>query len=643
MTQAHLLAVALALSVVVSQAAHAQQRSDAQGDPLPEGALLRLGTVRFRNPGPVQHTRFALGGKAVIAADRQGVHVWDVASGKHLRAFENDPDGAEQGRSSFHEKEPQSIVISVDGRLLAAGFSSRTRVWEIDTGKELFPFKARNPGGTRAVAFSADGKLLAVSEHMLISVWELATGLQAQQVPTAANVYALAFSPDGKTLAAGGLDGAVRLFDWSQKTEQRVLPASHYKLDFVTFSKDGKALAAAGTYDTCVWEVPTGKELCHVKGYRGTVHSVGLSADGKAILVGGSEAPLVWIDVSTGKEMHRISERTMQLYGLSLSPDGKMFAAGSWRDCVVHVCDAGRGQELRPFSGHVREVWDVAFSPDGRVVASSAIDGVRLWESETGKHLQHISTTPTVHLTFSSNGKLLATSEASRIVRLWDVQTAKELKSIESAPNNSTIAFSPDCSILAVGGINDRAVWLWDIATGREVRRLQPENYNPHENENRSVAFSPDGKKLAARTSTKIRLWEITSAKLLWEVDGRPPNVPYSVDCVAFSPDGQTLAAGLGNGMVVFVESASGRMLRQFPAQKPQHGERGIRALAFSPDGKMLAAANWRCVVLLEAETAQERLRLEVPAGAVAFSPDGRRLASGNTDTTVMIWDVTRP
>ncbi len=331
-------------------------------------------------------------------------------------------------------------------------------------------------------------------------------------------VTAVAFSPDGKTLANGSGDNTIKLWDVATGTELRVFKGHTSAVASVAFSPGGKILASGSADNTVkLWDVATGAELRTLKGP---------SSMGPGELVefrrNGMSIPF-----------------SFSYRCVAFSPDGKTLASGGGLQ-RIDLWDVATGTESRTLKGHFGSVESVAFSPDGKTLASGSDDGtVKLWNLENGssKTLGDDSgwTSITVYtVAFSPDGKLLASGDSANTIKFWDLENGRELKALRENPDGSNlsdvraVAFSPDGKSLA-SGTDDNTVNLWDVSTGRALRTLEG-----HYQGVRSIDFSPDGRTLASGSGDlTIKLWEVASGKELASlvaVDER--------DWIVVTPDG---------------------------------------------------------------------------------------------------------
>ncbi len=184
--------------------------------------------------------------------------------------------------------------------------------------------------------------------------------------------------------------------------------------------------------------------------------------------------------------------------------------------------------------GHVNWVRAVSFSPDGKLLATASGDNtVKLWDASTGKEIKTLTghTNSVNGVSFSPDGKLLATASGDNTVKLWDASTGKEIKTLTGHTNwVNGVSFSPDGKLLATAS-GDNTVKLWDLSTGKVIKML-----TEHTNSVNGVSFSPDGKLLATTSGDNtVKLWDASTGKEIKTLTGHT----NSVNGVSFSPDGK--------------------------------------------------------------------------------------------------------
>jgi WD40 repeat protein len=304
---------------------------------------------------------------------------------------------------------------------------------------------------------------------------------------------------------------------------------------------------------------------------------------------------------------------------------------------LLKVIQADQPTKAIKVLSHPSEVNEVSFSPDGKTLASGSEDKtVKLWDVETGKELKtlkgHQDSVNSV--SFPPDGKTLASASRDKTVKLWDVVTGKELKTLnghQSAVNS--VSYSPDGKTLASAS-RDNTVKLWDVVTGKELKTL-----NGHQDQVWSVSFSPDGKTLASASwDNTVKLWDVGTGKELKTLKG----YQSWVNSVSYSPDGETLASGSGDGTVKLWDVGTGKELKTL-----QVHQYSVRSVSFSPDGKTLASASadntvriWEVINSKEPPISQPLRGHEAQVWAVAFSPDGKQIVSSEgIDGTLRLWD----
>jgi RNA polymerase sigma factor (sigma-70 family) len=656
-------------------------RVDPDGDPLPEGALARLGTRRWHHDGAVFFVGFARHGKQLVTA-RAGSTPWCATC--HLHPFEE---------------------TTTEFRDAANG---ACRVWDVTSGRELLHFGPRlrewksgflsgqdgnlvlrgRGRGTAALSavLAPDGQTLASADpDGIVRLWDVTAGKELRRLTRAgrADVAGLAFAPDGKTLAVQAVGEAVGLWDTATGKEVRRLgdAGAGWRVgweDGVAFSPDGRLLAASGTGADGVgtlrlWDVAGGKEVRQVRGKARGSAAFGFAPDGRALAWPAADGTLRLEDAATGKELRRLGTPAQAGYlaALAFSPDGRRLATAGY-DRSVRLWDVETGKEVRELRPSLLRgeqllfgVYyaspgnSVAFAPDGRLLAAGDAGGtVQLWETATGRELVSGHAGAVTDLVVAADGKTLTSLGADRLVWQWQAATGQGLRRLGVpadgpdavlAPDGRTAAFSVDADTLQV----------WDVAGGKSLRRFDnPEGvpgFCQGMKDRRNIAFTPDGRVVARRTGDGVvRLWEVALGKTLHTIPPREVGQRRFLAAddglsshLVFSPDGRLLAVARpgarpqqgDEGSIDLLDVATGRLMRQFHPVKCERGP-----LTFAPDGRSLAVVEGDgTVALWELATGTERFRFEAgPADTLdllAYSPDGSLLAGAFRDRSLRFWD----
>lgn len=528
------------------------------------------------------------------------------------------------------------VVFSPDGKLLAGGSGGASGrdnsvwLWDAASGQPTGPPLAGHKSQVNCVAFSPDGKLLASGDQTGgIILWDVATR-QPLGTPLTGHrgaVYSLAFNADSKILASGGFNAEMQ-----------------------------------ATGEIYLWDVVTRKPLAEpLRGHTGIVRSLAFSPDGRTLASGngrytqeGDTVTVIFWDVAGRKPLGQpLAGHKDSISCLAFSPDGRVLASGS-ADKTVMLWDVAARRLLTDFEllykytiqPHKNGILDVQFTRDGKTLIS-----IDAGSPDVGSHVlvRNVEFSPA-----GSNKLALVRSAQAKAITTYFHQ----VQSVTINPETFKWAASGGCWRL--GANNDcleGEASIWDLNARLPISQLVRESLVQKVNR---IAFSPDGKLMAtggcgelANGSPleeclrgEVEIWDTTSFKIV----GRLTDTPYEITSLAYSPDGKTLAAG---SCAKIEKSETGKECRQDEIRlwnldtrqlvsQPLTGHGAfIKILAFSPDGKVLASGGGDTIMLWDAGTRkllrkiksghqfEPASQLIVGVQTMLFSPDGKTLVSG--------------
>jgi RNA polymerase sigma factor (sigma-70 family) len=656
-------------------------RNDRHGDALPEGALTRLGTLRWRTDVEIEALLFTPDGKSVVSFP--GFCRFD-ADGRPSTLF----------RPTDTRINPRTdrIALSPDGKSLAFAALIRVgpkigkrvvQVWDLVTGKKAREFDV---APVQWLGWSADGEPLAVLlEKGAVIFRALASGKEKRFVekdlpdprygPTAC-----ACVPSAKLLAVADRNRIIHVWDLTTGTKRFTIETKTPYIPGLALSPEGRWLASLSQstpekYTVQLWDVATGKVRHTLAADQKNIHSVAFTPDGKTL------ATVSWLgvrlhDVATGRERCRTAARMSFSQAVAFSPDSKTMVTGETHSGAIHRWDVATAALKSEAVGHTSRPGRAAFAPAGaRVLTGGSMDGTMiLWDLTTGAPLLQVRRAGWIRACdFSVDGRTFYSSSTANTLDLSDVATGRVLDQLKlSDPNrpNTTqsgldMRLSTDGKTLVAlssyqskdpseDGAGFMLITGWDPTTRKQLfrrRRTHPPLW---------PVVSPDVKMLAAVAGSEREARELFSPQPPTHVEDLVtgerlltiPRAGRQSWPQGFSQDGRLLAmmafgpgpahrvggpAGANDQTLLVYELASAGEVLAFPAKL--NGR-----VAFSADGHLLALSGLTDdLVVWDLWRGQERQRFSGLGSSVTslnFSPDDRLLVSGLANGTLLVWKV---
>jgi RNA polymerase sigma factor (sigma-70 family) len=653
-----------------------EKRVDLYGDPLPEGAVMRLGTLKLREAG--SELALTSDGKTLVAlrGDKY-VHFWDVESGE-LKEKKEITAGSGFGR-----------VLSPDGKWLAVPAKSGVQLFDVQTGMLAHELatKTVKAGSPRPLVFSQDGKYLASSwatgKQIQLRVWDVATQEEAFDQEIARDnlesVMAIFFAPDGTKLLANFTTSKLGTICWDFASGKQLwqLTKGGPGSDRAIFLGKEKLLSSGGVLDIATGQSVKRDKALPIDSLSYFVSSI----DGKTLFISGARGVTVW-DVEAAKEV-RLLEGAGEI--MVLAPDGKSLITSNG---ALQRWDLATGKALYADNfddGHTQEVTALVFSADAKRMASGSGDGsVRLWDIEKGQAIhvwrghevrRPVNITRWISagvqaLAITSDGRRVVSAGSEARLRAWDGVNGNELWAApfpklppnQLEPRLQHLRVTPDgTNVTGLVGATQffrRAdepfspaspqFGTWDLEKGALLSQAPMRSYSlqsPLSQDGRFLVGSSVVEFLSGKEVTKLT------------VAGGSATSPLDI-----SRDGSLIAGAAqqeekkekvtyvtGVGFRVW-EKTTGKVVAKLETERWNKGK-----LLFHPKSRFVVVSGSKGIdlwdILKEEIVASfalpEPIRLRnnpnTFTSCLAFSSDGRQLATGQVDGTILLWKIDLP
>ena len=533
--------------------------------------------------------------KIAIGSIEGKIQLWNTITGEKLSSLKGHADlpdqplGAPSRLPPLNRKQVLALAFSPDGTRLASGSKDTTvRLWDNATDNEPTVLQ-KHTGWTNVLAFSPDGKILASgSTDKTVQLWDTATGESLETLTGHLNgITALAFSPDGDTLVSGSTDGTVQL--WDTKTGEPLTTHITGHTEWVkaaTFSKDSATLASVAFNGAITfWDVKTSQKITRqITGHRDWLATLAFSPDGTRLASIGAESTMAigfgrvikpdslirLTDVTTGREVATLKDRN-GVSNLVFSPDGKTVAFGNHDEIRLWNTETGSTLDISladqndvqkiPHNAHengalvlppgmiphqMPQISALTFSPDGTRLASATMEGnVHMWDAETGIGLVSLTDQDPENVKYGVKAAADAGPDATVTTTVFPDATVTY-----QVPIISVLAFSPNGKLLAAG--SHRQIRLWNMETGNWGKGISSIDNRKDGREvfhgAKALVFAPDNTTLINGDGNgRLQLWDITTGDELITLNGHMEGV----ETLQFSPNGNTLVSAAQDGTIL--------------------------------------------------------------------------------------------
>jgi len=574
--------------------------------------------ARFSHKKEILTVRFSPDGRFMATASRDGTaKIINVAERKEMYQLHHDPN-----------TDVRSAIFSYDSQMVAtAGTDNTARIWNVESGRRIFELP--QPDDVEDVSFSPDARYIATgSQDQIARVWSLHPlqivkaikfGPERGMIAGSIRSQTVAFSPNGRWLAASGLNGAVVLVETRTWKEAYRLQQDSAVSD-IRFTPDSRYLLTAHLGGgVIVWNVNNGSRVAELK-HGAAIFSLAFSADGSLLATGSrDQTARVW-DTASWNELYRVCAQA-PIASVAFQNDATLVTAGQ----SLRLWDLNVGQ--RKLLSHADTVLGIVYSPDATVLATAS-PGLRIWNTRDWQQQDLLPGFEAREVAFSRDNKFFAAGSRTGEIAIFLGGPLQHLYTYKAHHGVVTsVSFSPDSRFLLSGGTDNNVV-AWDVANNQEAWRYRPETSWPEGTATEvHFRFSPDGRWLALVSGPpaigaqgKMAIMDWSARKVVTTVDTED-----SAGALSWSPDGNLLAVGIGGSVRIIKTGKWNQQITSFGNQDV------IRDIAFNHTGDLIASGGADGTVRIW-ETAKwtEIARVQLPSVviALAFAPDERTFAA---------------
>ncbi|MBD2080631.1 AAA-like domain-containing protein [Leptolyngbya sp. FACHB-17] len=579
-----------------------------------------------------------------VAASQNGEIIASAGGDKTVKLWQK--DGKFLHDLTGHKDRVYGVNFSPDGQTIASASVDRTvKLWRLKDGQLIRTLKGHTHEVT-SVSFSADGKtVVSADKDHKIRLWKI-DGTLTNKWEGSELIRDVAVSSSG-LIASANYDGTIQLWNLDGKLIRAIQRAHIKAINSVSFSPNGKMIASASDDGTTkLWSL-NGRQLKIFRGHSDLVRSVSFSPNGKIVASSSRDGTIrIWSVDQQGDDIIKadkvLHSDENDISGVSFVGNSETLVSSninSSTNASVRLWKLGRienkdssNSKIKThnliFADHAERVWSVSFDRGGILASASADSTFKLW-SPSGSRLTATfwgHKKPVTRISFSPDGKTIASASLDQTVRLWDRHSQTVLKVLPHIAQVWGVSFSPDGERIATVS-NAKELKLWN-SDGSEIRTI----YNAHASWIFDVQFSPKGQRIATASQD--------GAVKIWRQDGSLERTLRTqqdfVAGVGFSPDGQMLASGGGDKTIKLWKVETGELVRTISGHK-----NAVIGVSFSPNGQILSSGSWDKTVRLWQLDGRPIETLDGHAdevNGVSFSPDGRFLASASKDKTVILW-----